>query len=475
VDPKLAAEEARKQRELALQSLMTYQQRLSAAAYGALTGGAQFCGTNVRPVAGTVAANQYLDDPETNAIAGRLFELDGRLKLISVFDNSPAAKAGLRHGDVLLSVGGTAVPQGPGALSQFDKIFEKSLRVGTPTPHVVLRGNTEITATVIPEAACNVPVRVVRSDALNAFADGDSIFVTSGMVRFIENDAELAFIVAHELAHNAMGHLEAKRRNSVAGAFVDLTGDRLGAAGGAVTPGRFSQMGQAAGAHAYSEAFESEADYVALYMLAAAGTEIEQAPDVWRRVAAEHPNAIAITTTHPPTSTRFVAMEQAIREIRIKQAQALPLHPEMKSAPPTKAVSVRAPVAAPADARKSDDIDRPSEPLLIQTAMAAPLAAEKANRYVKLHWPSLQKSMKGFVRSHWDEFSNFFPVGIVALSETASITIGLRTVISVTADDVALTTWVSASEPAFSTYPILIRFDLENRPPDFPVTKAARE
>lgn len=44
-----------------------------------------------------------------------------------------------------------------------------------------------------------------RSSALNAFADGDPIYVTTTMMRFAEDD-ELHVVLARELAHNAMGH-----------------------------------------------------------------------------------------------------------------------------------------------------------------------------------------------------------------------------------------------------------------------------
>jgi predicted Zn-dependent protease len=48
---------------------------------------------------------------------------------------------------------------------------------------------------------------IVRDFNLNAFSIGDGhIFITEGMLRFINNDAELAALIAHEFGHHLAGH-----------------------------------------------------------------------------------------------------------------------------------------------------------------------------------------------------------------------------------------------------------------------------
>jgi predicted Zn-dependent protease len=37
------------------------------------------------------------------------------------------------------------------------------------------------------------------------------------MLRFTGKDDELAVVVAHEIAHNAMGHIDAKKKNATLG------------------------------------------------------------------------------------------------------------------------------------------------------------------------------------------------------------------------------------------------------------------
>jgi predicted Zn-dependent protease len=43
-------------------------------------------------------------------------------------------------------------------------------------------------------------------DAANAFADGRYAIMTTKMLGFVQNDDELAVIMAHEAAHNLLGH-----------------------------------------------------------------------------------------------------------------------------------------------------------------------------------------------------------------------------------------------------------------------------
>jgi len=89
---------------------------------------------------------------------------------------------------------------------------------------------------------------------------------------------------------------------------------------------------QGIGGAAFSQDFESEADYVGLYYTARAGYDIHNVPDLWRRMAVENPGAITMGNTHPSTSQRFVALEAAAAEIEAKRKDGRALQPEMKTA-----------------------------------------------------------------------------------------------------------------------------------------------
>ena len=147
-----------------------------------------------------------------------------------------------------------------------------------------------------------------RNFALNT-ANGIKIKAYYRNVENAADDRELALVVAHELAHNTMGHRGKKTANATVGLLVDL----LGAAAGVNTRGTFSDIG----ARAFSQDFEREADHVGMYYLARAGYPTEGVADFWRRMATEHPSSIRTnhSATHPPTTERFLALELSLIHI----------------------------------------------------------------------------------------------------------------------------------------------------------------
>ncbi|NNC38255.1 MAG: M48 family metalloprotease [Hyphomonadaceae bacterium] len=58
------------------------------------------------------------------------------------------------------------------------------------------------------ETVCRYAVLVSYVDEINAYATGNEIIVTSGMLRSVENDKYLALILSHEMSHNVLGHVD---------------------------------------------------------------------------------------------------------------------------------------------------------------------------------------------------------------------------------------------------------------------------
>jgi predicted Zn-dependent protease len=58
----------------------------------------------------------------------------------------------------------------------------------------------------------------VNSREKNAWADGRYVIVTTAMLELARSDDEVAFIIAHEMAHNILGHSHpTRRRNGIFG------------------------------------------------------------------------------------------------------------------------------------------------------------------------------------------------------------------------------------------------------------------
>lgn len=330
VDASLSAAEAEKQREFILRDVVDAQRRVAEVALPLLMAAAPFCPEQQRHVDGMMTLNLNALEGEYRDAAQRAFGLDDRLEVIAVLKGSPAEAAGIEPGDVLVSLDGDAVPRGTGATKAWRKEFEIAAeRDPDGFDLVVERAGSPKVARLVPVKACNYDVELELDEGVNAYADGEKIMVTRGMLRFVESDAELALVIGHEIAHNAMGHSDSKQQNALGGAAGGLLLDILAAAAGVNTGGAFTRAGADAGRQAYSVEFEQEADYVGLYIVARSGHTTDQAPNFWRRMATLSPDAVTLTTTHPPTSERFVALEQAAAEIERKRSSGAELLPEM--------------------------------------------------------------------------------------------------------------------------------------------------
>ncbi len=198
-----------------------------------------------------------------------------------------------------------------------------------PVEIEVKRPEGNATFTITPKLACRFSIVLETKNEVNAGADGERLIIPTGMLRFAANDNELAVVLGHELAHNALRHIDRKKSNRAVGGVIGAVFDIAAAAAGVPTHGAAMRAGANVGAGAYSQAFESEADYLGLYFVSRAGFDVSKAPDFWRKMGAENPGAIQERwgATHPSTPERAAALEETIKEIRSKQSNREPLVP----------------------------------------------------------------------------------------------------------------------------------------------------
>lgn len=321
--------EAKKQRELVVEDYVNAYQRLYRVGYPILVKAIPFCekithdiGLNVWSAAG--------DEKEWREAYQSLYDLTDLIQISLIIENGPADQAGLKKGDILVSLDDWSVPVGEEAEKKFFKKLSDLSDSNAPIKFRVRREEEELLFTVKPEQVCNYPIIMEADQILNAFADGKQIIFTKGMMDFFRTDQEIALVFSHELAHNTMKHIEAKKTNRLLGTAGGFIVDLLGAFAGINTQGTFSDMGARAGRNAYSPEFETEADYVGLYIMASTGHKIDNASHFWRRMSLKDSRGINLTTSHPANAARFVGIENTIKEIKKKIAAGEPLKPEMK-------------------------------------------------------------------------------------------------------------------------------------------------
>jgi Zn-dependent protease with chaperone function len=310
------------QRQMAVQQRLEQDLRLNRIYARMRTAAIEFCPKAIGPSVGA-----YFFDATNKDVSSDFrtqYSLVAGQALVDIIPDSPAQKAGFQLGDQMISFNGVPVT----TAEEFKKAVD-AMEVGKPVQVGYMRSGESKTATMTPIAACNYPISIDhQSHAINAYADGKSIVITAGMMNFARADEELALVVAHEMAHNTMAHMEAKQTNRLGGLFADLALTVL-------TKGAYrdTSISNIAG-RAYSKEFESEADYVGLYIMAKSGYKIDDAPKFWRSMAIAHPGNIKSnhTASHPSTAARMVALDAAVIEIRQKQIANEALTPNLKGA-----------------------------------------------------------------------------------------------------------------------------------------------
>lgn len=127
----------------------------------------------------------------------------------------------------------------------------------------------------IPPQPFDFKSSVVLHNALNAFAvPGGYVFVFSGLIMNLGNEAELAGVLAHELAHVTQRHVASRMERAqyltLGSLLLGIAGIALGGPAGAPLAVTAAGAGQSAMLN-YSRLDESEADNIGLQYLIAAG------------------------------------------------------------------------------------------------------------------------------------------------------------------------------------------------------------
>jgi beta-barrel assembly-enhancing protease len=261
---------------------------------------------NAKPLSGFEIHDLAQYAPFYRAEAARIFSLDGRPSVLTTVKNSPADRAGLRGGDRIVAIGGSAIAPSPAprgkasykSVADAEAALAAALSSGGLTLQIERGGSTR-TVSFVGDRGCPSRVQVVGGSKLNAHADGAYVEISTGMVGFTNSDDELAVVIAHEMAHNVLGHKQ------------KLDADH-------VSRGLFGGFGRNG---ARIRATENEADRVGLYLMARAGYDITVAPAFWSRYGRKTGAGLLSDRTHPGTRERVTLSQAVIAEITAKQAR----------------------------------------------------------------------------------------------------------------------------------------------------------
>ena len=168
-------------------------------------------------------------------------------------------------------------------------------------------------------------IKVLDSEEVNAFAlPGGFFFVNSGLMLKAESEAELAGVMAHEIAHVAARH---GTRQATKGQIVNLATIPLifmgGWTGYAIRQG--ASLAIPLGFLKFTQSMEAEADYLGLQYLYKSGYDPTAFVDFFEKIQSlekKKPGTLAkIFSSHPPTDSRIKAAQTEIDKILVAKPE----------------------------------------------------------------------------------------------------------------------------------------------------------
>lgn len=155
--------------------------------------------------------------------------------------------------------------------------------------------------------------RGISPDIVNAWTDGETVWISRGMMRVLKNDDELATVLAHEMAHAYRGHMAYLRAKQVFGLALGIAAEVF-----APGTGRAMMWLTDAASKKFDRDHEREADLYGIIWARKAGFDVEGGKEFWRKFAIEMPESIerGFLSSHPSSAERLLAMDKIVEVLK---------------------------------------------------------------------------------------------------------------------------------------------------------------
>jgi len=204
-------------------------------------------------------------------------------------------------------------------IQSYQQVLSESRVVRDGPAYTMVKRVADRLAAATGESGSKFPweVSVVESSQVNAFClPGGKIVVYTGIIPVAKNDAGLATVMGHEMAHATLRHgserlLKQKTTNAlltgVSFSLGDMEPEQQRAVMGAIGAG--AQYGFLL---PFSRDHESEADAVGLAYMARAGYDPREAVGFWERMGEAGGGGAPpeFMSTHPASNTRISQLKE---------------------------------------------------------------------------------------------------------------------------------------------------------------------
>lgn len=163
---------------------------------------------------------------------------------------------------------------------------------------------------------------LIASDQVNAFCmPGGKIVVYEGILPVAQTDDELATVIAHEVAHAVAKHSNERLSQAILRQYGGQALGQIlsGSSAGAQVIGNvlYNVGGKLIFELPYSRKQEYEADQIGLYLMALAGYDYHNAPNLWVKMASRSGggNQSEVISSHPNDQNRIRAIREEIPRV----------------------------------------------------------------------------------------------------------------------------------------------------------------
>ena len=162
---------------------------------------------------------------------------------------------------------------------------------------------------------------LVENDAMNAFClPGGKVVVYTGILKAAKNDAQLATVMSHEVAHALARHGAERMSSAKVQQGIQLLGNVVLSATAPEYTNTFNQaygVGTQLGVMLpYGRLQESEADEIGIYLMVKAGYNPNEALKFWENMSEGKESQNEFFSTHPSSSTRIQNIKNTIAKIK---------------------------------------------------------------------------------------------------------------------------------------------------------------
>ncbi len=161
---------------------------------------------------------------------------------------------------------------------------------------------------------------LVQDNQVNAWCmPGGKIVVYEGLLPVTQDEASLAIVLGHEIAHAVAKHSAERLSSSYRQQYgTQILGTVLAGSGLSQGTTQLIALGTSLGSQLYTSGFsrkqESEADHMGLIFAAMAGYDPQVATSFWQRMASQGSGSASLFSDHPSDETRIKDIQKWMPE-----------------------------------------------------------------------------------------------------------------------------------------------------------------